>query len=526
MAAPNSAFADLTRSVRDAISPPARLLTDADRSLAVAEIYEGGRLTPAYGFMLFSACGIAALGLLQSSVAVIIGAMLISPLMGPIMAMGMALARLDARAFRSAATTLAVGGLLSVLASVLIIWISPLKDATPEILARTRPTLLDLIIALLSGFVGAYLTINRKGGAIAGVAIATALMPPLAVVGYGLATGTWQIAGGAFLLFLTNVVSILGAVYGVARRYGFRPQAREGRAWETWALLAVILALCVPLAVSLRSIVIEARETARVRSAIIEAFAGGSPHVAELVVETGKGGATDVQCVVVTRKYVPDAHEKVARHLKPGVNVEIEQIVTDTGVPPTAASGGALANRVTPTAASTAPSPEQKLRAMLAGVGRVESVRLIDGALEASLVMNGSPGLAEYAAAEQAAQRFLPETPVRLIPPLAPLPVVRFAYGSSALDAEGRRTADAIGWALNRWRLNAAKVEGLATPSPRGRRAADLRVAQARGEAVARVLRERGIGDVTVSANVPDAVEGDAAQYLAAQVTMRATSGS
>ncbi|MBP6877530.1 MAG: DUF389 domain-containing protein [Phenylobacterium sp.] len=522
MAASNSAFAEVARAVREAASPPARLLTEADRSLTVAEIYEGGRLTPAYGFMLFSACGIAALGLLQSSVAVIIGAMLISPLMGPIMAMGMALARLDARAFRSAATTLVVGVLLSVLASVLIIWMSPLKDATPEILARTRPTLLDLIVALLSGFVGAYLTINRKGGAIAGVAIATALMPPLAVVGYGLATGAWQIAGGAFLLFLTNVVSILGAVYGVARRYGFRPQVREGGAWETWALLGVIVALCVPLAVSLRSIVIEARETARVRSIITTAFEGCSPHIAELVVGTKRGGANEVQAVVVTRRYVPDARGAIARQLVAGANVEIEQVVTESGVPPTAGGGGALANRVTPTVASTA-GPEQRLRAMLAGVGQVESLRLEAGTLEAGVVLNGTPTLADYQAAEQAAQRFLPQTPVRLVPPLAPLPAVQFPYGSSALDADGRRTAESIAWAASRWGLSTAKIEGLASPSPRGRHAADLRVAEKRGQAVASVLRERGIDQVSVSASVPEAAEGDAAQYLAARVTLLPT---
>ncbi|KQW66375.1 hypothetical protein ASE17_06135 [Phenylobacterium sp. Root77] len=516
MAAPKSVIGQTVDAIREAVAPPARLLTDSERSIAAADIYEAGRLTPAYSFMLFSACGIAALGLLQSSVAVIIGAMLISPLMGPIMAMGMALARLDTRAFRSSAATLAIGAGLSVAASILIVWLSPLKDATPEILSRTRPTLLDLIVALLSGFVGAYLTVNRKGGAIAGVAIATALMPPLAVVGYGLATANWQIASGAMLLFLTNVVAILGAVYGVARRYGYRPQVREGRAWETWALLIVMTALCVPLAVSLRSIVIEARETTRVRGVVTDAFAGASPHIAELVVETERGGANEVQAVVVTRKFVPGAEARVASQLKTGAHVEIEQVVTATGVPPSAGSGGALANRVTPTSAPA--GPEQKLRAMLAGVGRVESVRRDGEAVEASLVLNGSPSLVDYQAAEQAAQRFLPQTSVRLVPPLAPLPAVQFAYGSSALDADSRRTAESIGWALNRWGLTAANVEGLATPSPRGRRAADLRVAQSRGEAVASVLRERGI-DVSVAASVPDAVEGDPAQYLAAQVS-------
>jgi len=499
MASPNSAVSDIVRALRDAMAPPARLLTDADRSLAVAEIYENGRLTPSYGFMLFSACGIAALGLLQSSVAVIIGAMLISPLMGPIMAMGMALARLDARAFRSAAITLAIGVLLSVLASVLIIWLSPLKDATPEILSRTRPTLLDLIVALLSGFVGAYLTINRKGEAIAGVAIATALMPPLAVVGYGLATAAWQIAGGAFLLFLTNVVSILGAVYGVARRYGFRPQARVGAAWETWALLGVILILCVPLAVSLRTIAIEARETTRVRSAVNQAFEGASPHIAELSVDTAHG-VTSVQCVVVTRKFIPSAEKDIAGLLDPGAKVEVEQIVTTTGVPPATTTGGALANRVIP--ASQSITPEQRLRAMLSPIGQVQGIETRDGVLDVTVLLNGQPALADYRATEQAAQRFLPASVVRVIPPLSPFPTIDFKAGASQLDDQAARDLDTIAWALDRWGLNSAKVEGRATTTPKARKGADLKLAQARADAVADGLRQRGVSDITLSATV------------------------
>ncbi len=169
-------------------SPEARREVERD-------IHDGARISGGYFLLLFTSCGIAALGLLQSSAAVVIGAMLISPLMGPILSMGLALARLEPRAFRNAAQTLAFGAVVSVLASALIVWASPLKDATPEILARTRPTLLDLAIAALSGVVAAYVTITRRGAVIAGVAIATALMPPLAVVGYGLATGSGRIAG-------------------------------------------------------------------------------------------------------------------------------------------------------------------------------------------------------------------------------------------------------------------------------------------------------------------------------------------
>ncbi|MDO9430272.1 MAG: DUF389 domain-containing protein [Phenylobacterium sp.] len=507
-----------------ALKSPARLLSDGDRSMVEAEIHDAGQLTNVYGFMLFSACGIAALGLLQSSAPVIIGAMLISPLMGPIVSMGMALARVDPPRFRTAALTLLIGALLSVLASTLIVWASPLKDVTPEILARTRPTLLDMVVALLSGFVGAYLSINRKGGAIAGVAIATSLMPPLAVVGYGLATAAWDIAGGALLLFLTNVVAILVAVFGVARRYGFRSVGRQGAAWETPALVGVMVALCIPLAMSLQGIVFETRETNRARGAINQTFADTSPHITELKVEAQNKGATQVQAVVVTRRYIPGAEAQVAAQLDPGAQVEIEQILTAKGA--AELNSSALAARLTATTQPQPASPEQRLRAMLGAVGEVQSIEKNASGLTVAFNMNRPGGLQDYFALEQAAQRFMPQTPITLIPPLAPLPEVRFAYGSTSLSPEAAATVDAIAWALIRWGVAAAKVEGLASPDPRGRRPADLRVAQGRASVVGERLRAQGIKDVALSANVPDTLTGDEAQYLVARVTMQPTAPS
>ncbi len=504
------------RQVRLALASPARLFDDDDRRQVADEIHDGGRLTNAYGFMLFSACGIAALGLLQSSVAVIIGAMLISPLMGPILAMGLAMAQLEPRAFKRAAVTLAIGAALSVLASVCIVLISPLKNVTPEILARTQPTLLDLIVALLSGFVGAYLTINRKGGAIAGVAIATALMPPLAVVGFGIATLSPAIAGGALLLFMTNVVAILGAVFAVARRYGYRPVARTGAAWETPALIGAMVLLCVPLALSLRSIVTETRETVRARTAIEQAFAGQSPHISGLVVQTGRGGVSAVECVVVTRRYVPGAADLVRRQLDPDAQVTIEQVVTAA---PSAAAPAVAAARP---AAGTQPTPlsaEQRLRAMLAPSGQVVAVETRDDALAVNYVLPAPAGLADYRAVEAAAQRFTPETAVRILPPPQALPPVTFGSGGAAIGDEQRATLDLIAWALQRWGVETVSVEGLAAPGLRGPRPADRAMAQKRGEAVAEVLRDRGVTVAEVVGTVPERRPDDEGAWQAARVT-------
>ena len=185
-----------------------QLVQTCDRVDVLDHVHDNGKLGPRYAFMTVMACGIAILGLLQNSAAVIIGAMLISPLMGPIVELGMGLATFDLRTIRGALKTLAVGIALALAIAMAIVWLSPLKEATGEILARTQPTFFDLLVAVFSGLAGAYATVTRKGETIVGVAIATALMPPLAVVGYGLAVANWNVAGGAAFLFMTNLLAI------------------------------------------------------------------------------------------------------------------------------------------------------------------------------------------------------------------------------------------------------------------------------------------------------------------------------
>lgn len=490
--------------VRRGLAMGAAPHTDADRLQIEAEIADGARISGGYFALLFCSCGIAALGLLQSSAAVVIGAMLISPLMGPIMGMGMGVARLDARAFERAAVALALGAAVSIAASALIVWASPLKDVTPEILARTRPTLLDLVVAILSGIVGAYVLITKRPGVVAGVAIATALMPPLAVVGYGLATGAWNMAGGAFLLFLTNVVAILGAVFAVARRYGFQPVVRGRRRWEEMALVATLLLLSLPLAVSLRDIVVEARETARVRSAIQGVFESGDQHITDLQVRAGGGGVEQVRAVVVTGRFQARAEQRVAEALGGGPDVQIEQILTADGLPRADASGGALANRALATSRPLRATPEQKLRDMLTGVGVVEAVQSTEtGRLQAAVRLNRPATLDDYAALEAAAQRFLPDLALELTPPFLDLPTITFAEGRSTLDAGAERRVALIAWAFQRWNVSGAEVVGSASPGPRGPRPRDLRVAEARAQAVADRLEALGVRDIEIRSETP-----------------------
>lgn len=167
-----------------------------------------------YWLEIVFAIGIATLGLITNSPAVVIGAMLISPLMGPIIANGLAIALGDFYLGFKSLLTLLFSTLGSILLAAFITWVLPFRNPTAEILARVQPTLLDLGIAILSGMAGAAVICRggRGGGvtALPGVAIAVALMPPLGVVGFGVGVGwEWEIIRGGGLLFLTNLVAII-----------------------------------------------------------------------------------------------------------------------------------------------------------------------------------------------------------------------------------------------------------------------------------------------------------------------------
>ncbi len=170
-----------------------------------------------YWLEIFFSAGIATFGLVENSPAVIIGAMLISPLMGPIMGTGLALAAGDLYLGIKAVLNLIVSVAVSILFSGVLVWLLPFHSATSEIIARTKPNLLDLGIALLSGLAGSVL-VSRGGGkdvtALPGVAIAVALMPPLCTVGFGLgASHNFEIMGGAGLLFVTNLFAIVASAF-------------------------------------------------------------------------------------------------------------------------------------------------------------------------------------------------------------------------------------------------------------------------------------------------------------------------
>ncbi len=197
--------------------------TESDRDATIEAVKEDIPFKGHTAWILVFSVFVASIGLNVSSTAVVIGAMLISPLMGPIVGMGLSVAINDVDTLRRSLVNLGVMVVLSVLTAYFYFSVSPLTKETPELISRTYPTILDVLIAIFGGL--ALIVAKTKKGTMAsvifGVAIATALMPPLCTVGYGLAIGNLHYAGGALYLFSINTVFIALTTFIVAKALRF-----------------------------------------------------------------------------------------------------------------------------------------------------------------------------------------------------------------------------------------------------------------------------------------------------------------
>jgi len=227
-------------------------LTSDDRVEVYKQVRRSARPDVDFFIMIGLSAVIAGYGLLQDSSAVIIGGMLVAPLFSPMLAISLAIAQGDIRLLRLAVESALKGIVLAIGVAVLITAISPLRNVGKEIASRMVPDLFDLAVALASGAAGAY-AIARKDVATAlpGVAIAAALVPPLCVMGIGFAAADMQMAGGAGLLFITNLVAIVLAGSVTLLLLGFRPAERGEREARLRQGLAASVVLFIIVAIPL-----------------------------------------------------------------------------------------------------------------------------------------------------------------------------------------------------------------------------------------------------------------------------------
>jgi uncharacterized hydrophobic protein (TIGR00271 family) len=291
-----------------------------DKQLAIDEIkasveFRGGNL-----WALVLAIVVASVGLNVNSTAVIIGAMLISPLMGPIMGAGLGLGLNDVELLRRSVRNVAVAAVASIATSTLYFSVSPLAEAQSELLARTRPTIYDVLIALAGGTAGIVAVSRRgaRGNVIPGVAIATALMPPLCTAGYGLSQGDFGFFAGALYLFLINSLFICLATLGIVRLLRFTrvEDLDPVHAHRMRIIIAVATTLAIlPSAYVAWTVVQETRYRASARRYIDENFTIPNRTVVNTVIHYRRDSSS-IETTLLGRRLPDEMLDVLAQRLE------------------------------------------------------------------------------------------------------------------------------------------------------------------------------------------------------------------
>jgi len=277
----------------------------------LADLEEAAKPHVPFFVLVATSTVIATFGLLLNSPAVVIGAMLVAPLMTPIFSLSVALIRGRARLLERAVATEAYGVGMAVGIAVLIGLLVPEPDLTTEILARTQPTLFDLAVALAAGLAGAFALVREEvSPALPGVAIAVALLPPLAVVGLGLSMRRWDVAGGALILFLANFVAIHLVSAGIFYLHGLATPTLERNPrmlLKSFGFtLGVLLVMAVFLGLQLSKLVQQSHDARVARTALaaqVKMVKGA--QVSAVNVRCGSG------CQVVATVETPELIEPV-----------------------------------------------------------------------------------------------------------------------------------------------------------------------------------------------------------------------
>ncbi len=406
-----------------------------------------------YLFMTAMSGGIAVLGLLLSSPAVVIGAMLLSPLMDPIMGLGFALAIGDYQWLKQSARSLAWGTVMAVGLTAVLVFLSPIQTITPEIAARTQPNLFDLFVALCSALAGAYAMIKGREGTIVGVAIATALMPPLAVVGFGLATMNWTVFSGAMLLYVTNLLTIALTAWAMARLYGFRTAlSQRNTQFQNIAVATVFIALAIPLALSLQQIAFQTNSQRVIRDEIEEKFVPEA-EISRLDVDF-RAEPILITATIYTPVLRPEVEAEIERALTGRIGEPAELSLTQLQV----GTSASAAEQAQLSAARASEEADAAARAQTLGqrlslvAGVPENDVVIDRTRRRAMVraqrLEGAT-LAAYRALERRIAATEPEWTIELLPPVGELPSA-IPFQDDGPTIAGARALSTVEWASKR----------------------------------------------------------------------------
>lgn len=291
-------------------------------------LWKGANPSLSYYVMLLISGVISVLGLLAGSTAAIIGAMIVAPLMGPIVAMAFAITMGNRRLLKQSGLSVFTGSLMCVVTAYIICEILGFTSMNAEILQRTQPTLIDLVIGLAAGAAGSFAKTRREiADALPGVAIAVALVPPLSVIGIGIAVGSQSIAVGATLLFLTNLGGIIlssGIVF-IWQDYGSVRRAKTGLTAST----IMVMLLGIPLGLSMRDLIIEEKTRSLVSRLVrVETYTFKNTDIRKLTVNA-RGEQMQVNLEVaapigsISDKQVNMVHEFLERELERPIALDV-----------------------------------------------------------------------------------------------------------------------------------------------------------------------------------------------------------
>jgi uncharacterized hydrophobic protein (TIGR00271 family) len=325
----------------------------------IKDVYREVEISAGYFFILTIANLIALSGLITNSAPVIIGSMLISPLMGPILNIGFAFITGDKLVWVKSTKkiTLSVGLILVVAA--IATYFSPLKDITNEIISRTRPNLYDLNIAFFAGSAGAVAICTKKNylTIVPGVAIATAVIPPLSVAGFGIGIGNFNIFAGGFFLFFTNFVAIIISTCIVFYFYGFKPAAVSEEnisqlKKRVMILASVLFIISIPLIYTLHKSISEVKLRSNIQGVLKKAFdKERQSNLSTFSYVKEKDGKLSINAVVNTVSYMKESETNaVEKTIKDALNRDVKLYIEQVKVQP----GGLKEEVVKPPAPSIA----------------------------------------------------------------------------------------------------------------------------------------------------------------------------
>jgi uncharacterized hydrophobic protein (TIGR00271 family) len=367
------------------------------RESLVGEIKASAKPDLDFFLLVVLSCSIATLGLITGSAAVIIGAMLLAPLMSPIIGIGLASIIGDEKLLKSSALALFIGSGLAIILSVIMTLVNrilpfvALQELSSEIISRTRPSPIDLLIALAGGLAAAYaLTRPNLSATLPGVAIATALMPPLCTIGIGIALNRWDVAGGASLLFITNAITIAFAAALIFFIRGFaggiwKKEKRLPRSLVLSSILVVLL--LVPLSFISIKFFREASDNRLINTIVsqeVEKIPGA--QLVDIQVTHAENELALVATIrtsnAISYDEVVSLQEAIVAGLKQPVSLKVEQVIAEELNPlipptptltPTQTFTATPGPSATPTSSSTPPPTATYTPTATPGLGKVVS---------------------------------------------------------------------------------------------------------------------------------------------------------